>query len=128
MKLPPALLLVLGQAFALANAAAGPQTTATVPRLDRNQLLVYRDRLGLPQPVKSVRDWEKRRAETVRAMESVMGPLPGRSKRCPLEPRTEQEFDRGACVCRIITYASEPNCRVPAWLLIPRTALHKRVS
>lgn len=90
---------------------------------NRNQLLVYRDHHGLPQPVKSVRDWEKRRAEIVRGMESVMGPLPGREKRCPLEMKVEQEFDAGEYVRRRITYSSEPGSRVPAWLLIPKQAL-----
>ena len=98
-------------------------TNAPPARLDRNQLLVYHDRHGVPQPVKSVRDWEKRRAEIVRGMESVMGPLPGRAKRCALDVKVEEETDCGSYVCRFISYASEPGSRVPAWLLIPKEAL-----
>lgn len=108
-----------------------PATVATAPlnagatptRLDRNQLLVYHDPLGNAQPVKSIHDWQKRRGEIVRGMESVMGPLPGAAKRCALDVKIESEDDRGTHVRRMITYASEPGSRVPAWLLIPKEAL-----
>ncbi len=103
--------------------ATASETNAAPARLDRNQLLVYRDRHGMPQPVKSVRDWEKRRAEIVRGMESVMGPLPGREKRCALDVKVEEEVDCGSYVRRSITYVSEPGSRVPALLLIPKQAL-----
>jgi dienelactone hydrolase len=123
MKSCLALLLVLSQACAAQPVVAAGQTTAGPARLDRNRLLVYRDRQGQPQPVKSVRDWERRRAEIVRAMESVMGPLPGRAKRCSLGLKIEGETDCGRYVRQTITYASEPKSRVPAWLLIPKEAL-----
>ena len=112
---------------ATASASQGPTpgtAPSTVPpRLDRNNLLVYRDRHGVPQPVKSVSDWQKRRAEIVRGMESVMGPLPGRAKRCALDLKMEEQTDGGSYVCRVVSYASEPGSRVPAWLLVPKDAL-----
>jgi acetyl esterase/lipase len=74
-------------------------------------------------PVKSKADWKQRRAEIVREMIEVMGPLPGREKRCPLDVRIEQETDCGTYVRRLITYAAEPGSRVPAYLLIPKEAL-----
>src|SRR6516165_9754740 len=98
--------------------AADPQT-----RLPRDNLLLYRGPDGKPVPVKTAADWAKRRAEVVRGMESVMGKLPGDKKRCPLDAKTENEVDCGTCVRRLITYASEPGCRVPAYLLIPRNVL-----
>src|SRR5262249_48021872 len=78
---------------------------------------------GKPLPVKSAADWARRRAEVVRGMESVMGKLPGKEKRCPLDPKTEDEFDGGTYVRRLVTYASEPGSRVPAYLLIPKDVL-----
>jgi dienelactone hydrolase len=96
---------------------------ADPPRLPRDNLLVYRGPDGKPAPVKTAEDWAKRRAEVVRGMESVMGKLPGDKKRFPLDPRTENEFDGGTYVRRLITYASEPGCRVPAYLLIPKDVL-----
>ena len=62
-------------------------------------------------------------------MTEVMGPLPGREKRCPLDLQIEQETDCGSYVRRSITYAAEPGSRVPAYLLIPKPALraHKKL-
>src|SRR4051812_33135515 len=74
-------------------------------------------------PVRSTDAWEVRRASIIAAMEEVMGPLPGPEKRCPLDVRIEQETDLGNYVRRFISYASEPNGRVPAYLLIPKSAL-----
>ena len=56
-------------------------------------------------------------------MQKVMGPLPSQEKRCPLDCRTEEEVDCGSYLRRFISYASEPDCRVPAYLLIPKKAL-----
>src|SRR5262249_3083714 len=98
--------------------AADPQ-----PRLPRDNLLLYRGPDGKPLPVKSPQDWAKRRAEVVRGMGSVMGKLPGAKKRCPLDPKTENEVDCGTHVRRVSAYASEPGWRVPAYLLIPRDVL-----
>src|SRR5262249_53141590 len=84
---------------ALALAADPP-----APRLPRDNLLLYRGDDGKPHEVKSLDDWAKRRAEIVRGMETVMGKLPGKEKRCPLEPKLEEdEVDCGKYVRRLIT-------------------------
>jgi len=93
------------------------------PRLERSNLLLYRNSNGEVRPVKSVRDWQKRRAEIRRAMEEVMGPLPGKGKRCALDVHVEEEVDGGDYVRRFLTYASEPGSRVPAFLLVPKAVL-----
>ncbi len=91
--------------------------------LDRNNLLLSDIGDGQPLPVKSVGDWQKRRAAIVRGMESVMGPFPGSNDRCPLDMKIETEEDCGAYLRQSITYSAEPGSRVPAWLLIPKGAL-----
>ncbi|HEY1173897.1 MAG TPA: alpha/beta hydrolase [Verrucomicrobiae bacterium] len=95
-------------------------------RLSRENLLQYRDAQGEVKPVKSTRDWQKRRAEIVRGMETVMGKLPGKEKRCPLDAKVEEETDCGSYVRQLITYTSEPGSRAPAYLLIPKTALYEK--
>ena len=75
------------------------------------------------RPVKTAADWPKRRAEILAAAEQIMGPLPGAEKRCPLEVQVSEEVDCGSHVRRLLTYASEPGSRTPAYLLIPKTAL-----
>jgi hypothetical protein len=92
-------------------------------RLPRDQLLLYRGPDDQPRPVLTTDDWRHRRQEILAGMQAVMGRLPGSEKRCPLEMQVEEEVDCGSHVRRLITYASEPNSRVPAYLLIPKAAL-----
>jgi hypothetical protein len=98
--------------------------SAAEPRLPRDNLLVYRED-GKQVSVKSTDDWLKRRAEILRGMETVMGKLPGKDdkKRCPLDVKVEEEVDCGKYTRQLITYASEPGCRVPAYLCVPKTVL-----
>ncbi len=96
---------------------------ADPPRLPHDNLLLYHDKDGKSQPVKSVADWEKRRAEIVRGMESVMGKLPGDEKRVPLDMKVEEKFDGGTYVRYLISYVSEPKCRTTAYLLVPKDVL-----
>ena len=49
--------------------------------------------------------------------------MPGKEKRCPLDVRIENEVDCGTYVRRGLSYQAEPGDRVPAFLLIPQTAL-----
>ena len=106
-----------GEEFA-DGAAAAP-----VPRLPRDNLLLYHDASQDAKPVRSVDNWLRRRAEIVAGAEAIMGHLPGPEKRCALDMKVEEEVDCGGYVRRLITYASEPGSRVPAYLLIPKSAL-----
>jgi dienelactone hydrolase len=111
-------------------AAALPAPTclpaANAPRLDRENLLEFRDDRGAVAPVRSIADWQRRRAEILSGMQRVMGPLPGPEKRVPLDVRIEEEKDFSAYVRRRITYQAEPGSRVPAHLFIPKDVLAGR--
>lgn len=65
-------------------------------------------------------DWEKQRTAILSNMQSVMGPLPARSRSAPLVVQIEEKFDAGRYVRQKISYASEPGSRVPAYLLVPK--------
>jgi hypothetical protein len=106
--------------------AAGENAGQPVVRLERTNLLAYRNRKGEVLPVKSKSDWNKRRVEILQAMQEVMGPLPGKEKRCSLAVKVEEEVDCGSYVRQLISYASEPDSRVPAYLCIPKAALQTR--
>jgi len=95
-------------------------------RLDRDKLLFFTDSAGKVQPVKTVADWEKRRASIRETMQTIMGPMPGKDKRCPLDVKIEEEVDCGKYVRRLISYQSEPGMRTPAYLLIPKMPDSKR--
>jgi hypothetical protein len=79
--------------------------------LDRTNLLQFISSDGKVESVRTIADWNQRRASIKSAMQEVMGPLPGPGKRSPLDMR------------RFISYAAEPGGRVPAYLLIPKQAL-----
>jgi dienelactone hydrolase len=107
----------------ICGALGQEQKPETPARLERTNLLIYRDGKGQVRPVKSKAEWQKRRAEILRGMTGIMGPLPDQSRRKPPEVRTENETPCGSYVRRFITYESEPGSRVPAYLLIPKEAL-----
>lgn len=115
----PSLLLILTLAFVSSVFAADP-------RLPRDNLLLYHGSQGEVLPVKTREDWLPRRAEILRGMQTVMGKLPGKEKRCPLDMKVEEEVDCGKYVRKLITYASEPGSRVPAYLCIPKTLLESK--
>ncbi len=118
-------LLPLLSALALTSAAAFAEQRPALPRLDRNDLLAFHAADGSAQRVQTADDWQKRRAEILRGMQKVMGPLPGAKKRCDLDMRIEQETDAGDHIRRLITYAAEPGTkgRARAFLLIPKAVL-----
>ncbi len=90
--------------------------------LDRDRLLQYHSTDGAVRDVTDLRQWQRRRREIVKAMESLMGPLPTPDRRLPLEVRIDEDVDCGSYVRRHITYQSEAGSRVPAYLLIPKRA------
>jgi dienelactone hydrolase len=111
------LLLCAASHNARAAEASNP------PRLDRNDLLTFHAPDGKVLKVQTATDWQKRRAEILAGMQAVMGPLPGAEKRCALNVKIEEEVDAGDHFRRKLTYASEPNGRAHAYLLIPKAAL-----
>jgi dienelactone hydrolase len=53
-------------------------------------------------------------------MELVMGPLPGADRKVPLDPAVLDVADLPKVTRKKVTYASEKDHRVPAYLLIPK--------
>lgn len=107
----------------LASVCVFSQTKPALPRLDREKLLEFHKPDGTVGQATSVKEWNLRRAEIVQGMESVMGKLPGKEKHCDFEVKIEEEVEFDTHVRRLITYASEPGCRTPAYLLIPKDVL-----
>jgi len=110
------------------RAAIGVCSTllAAIPGLCRGETsLQVRDLLieqrldGKWQRIITAKESAKYRREILANMERVMGPLPGREKRSPLDVKVEREETAGSFTRRKLTYQSAPGERVPAWLLIP---------
>lgn len=87
---------------------------------DHTKLLVVRDGGGQETPVKSLADWDVRRAHIVASFERVAGPLPGGERRVRLDVQVLEEHPEARYVRKKVRFAVEPGDRVPAWLLIPR--------
>ena len=91
-------------------------------RLDRDNLLLFRDSAGTVQPVESMADWALRRGAVVQGMQRVMGKFPGDDRRVDLDVQIEERADAGTYERLLITYQSEPGSRTPAYLCIPKKA------
>jgi len=115
----PGVLLSAGRK----DSSADKPVKAPTPRLPRDKLLLYRGQDNKPLRVRTTEEWIERRNEILVGMQAVMGVLPGREKRCELDMKVQKEVDCGTYVRRLITYASEPESRVPAYLLIPKAVL-----
>jgi dienelactone hydrolase len=101
-----------------ALAAPGDPSPAGYP--DKSNLLVYVDQNGTAQPVRTVADWEERRAHILVNLQLVMGDLPEESRKVPLDLRVIEDMDLCNYVRKKISFAVEAWDRVSAYLLIPK--------
>jgi dienelactone hydrolase len=70
----------------------------------------------------SLEEWTERIPMIEAALLDVMGTFPGDEKRCELDVIVSDDVDCGSYLRREISYASEPQDRTPAYLLVPKTA------
>ena len=117
-----------GTAAGRSNAASAEAESNSATRLDRQNLLQYRGADGDVHPVRSLEDWPKRRAEILAGMQEIMGSFPGEEKRCALEVLIDEEVDCGSYLRQLVSYFSEPDSRVPAYLCIPKSLLASKGS
>lgn len=90
---------------------------------DRLDLTFVIDDAGRRRAVKTPADWNERRQQIVRGMESAMGPLPRPAPPQPLEVEVLEETVEGDVIRRKVAYHTDrPNQRVTAWLLLPKEA------
>jgi hypothetical protein len=87
---------------------------------DRLKLLVVKDETGKERPVKDAFAWGQRRAHILAAAQAVMGVLPDSSQRVPLDVRVLAQSAGANYVRKKITYASDRDSRVTAYLLVPK--------
>jgi dienelactone hydrolase len=113
------LLLVLCR---LAVAADQPPSYS-----DHLDLLHYLDRDGKKHPVRTPAEWERRRDHVLQNMQFVTGSLPDRSKAVTLDVKVESEERVGELLRRGLTFRSEPDDRVPAYLFIPPLKENQKV-
>ncbi|MCS7306469.1 MAG: alpha/beta fold hydrolase [Thermoguttaceae bacterium] len=107
------------------------------PKKDHKNLLIYWDEQGRELPVRTVQDWQRRRADILRGFQETAGPLPEKFRQTPLDVQILKTEETPVYRRIKLSYQPEPGDRVPAWLLIPkqlrgRTAamlcLHQTIS
>ena len=89
---------------------------------DHHDLSFYLDQNRRRQPIRMPEDWAIRRAHILLNLQQVMGRLPDNSQPVPLDLRVIEEVREGKLIRRKISYQSDPNDRVTAWLLLPADA------
>lgn len=87
------------------------------------QLDFYVDAAGKRQVIRTVGDWQRRRAETLLNLQAVMGPFPRLANRTPLDLKVIEEVRQGELIRRKISFQSDESDRVSAYLLIPAAAV-----
>ncbi len=86
---------------------------------DRLKLMVVKDDEGQEKPVKTPFDWGQRRAHILAAVQKVIGELPDSYQRVPLDMQVSSETATPGYVRKKITFGSDLNSRVAAYLLVP---------
>jgi len=92
-----------------------------VPLLPSHQSLDwYPGPDGQPAPLKTLADWEKRRAAILAGFEEAAGKLPSRETLPALDVRVGDRTETEKYVRETITFVSEEGDRTPAYLYVPK--------
>ncbi len=115
-------LLALMFVAAVVHAARPTRAFCDEPPVYREHqdLHYYLDARGHRHPIRTVADWEIRRAHILAHLQEVMGPLPRPSHPVRLEVRTLETVSLGPIVRRKIDYHTDSSARrVAAYLFVP---------
>ncbi len=111
-------LCLLAAALLLSTSPASAQSEQSHP--SHQSLDWFPGETGKPQPIRSLEDWQKRRAAIVAGFEEAAGPLPSRENLPDLDIRVTEIHETNTCIRKTITFASEPGDRTPAFLYLPK--------
>jgi pimeloyl-ACP methyl ester carboxylesterase len=81
--------------------------------------MVYQDDQGELQPVRSAKDWAKRRAQILLGMQEAMGPLPDRSKLPAFDVKVLDRQEGNGFQRQTISFVAERQDRITAYLFLP---------
>ncbi len=113
-----------GGTFVISYAAGYPvgkfePTLAPIAYADHIDLMFSLDRKGTKTPIRTPADWEVRRGHVVENLALAMGPLPSQMRRVPLDVKEVESVKVGILTRRKVTYQSDPDGRVPAYIFTP---------
>ena len=122
-------LVAIAICLPLCPPALGRAEDAPPAYAEHQDLSYYVDGSGKQRLIKSKADWETRRGHILANMQVVMGKLPGESKRVPLDVKQLEETKLdGGLVRQKISYQTEPDDRVHAYLFLPAGEPQKRAA
>lgn len=117
------LLLACCSIVDLAAALARADEPAAAPfYADKFNLLVWRDADGREHPIRTLQEWQHRRAHILANIQAVMGPMQDAARAVPLDVQVVETIEKPGYRLQKITFAVERDDRVPAWLLTPKVA------
>jgi dienelactone hydrolase len=84
----------------------------------------FPDNTGQRQPIRSIGDWQRRRANILAEMQCVMGPLPRPEPPVPLDLQIEEQvqLDNGLTRRKVAYHTDSADRRVRAYLFLPPRA------
>lgn len=86
---------------------------------DHANLMVWIDEVGREHAVRTVENWQRRRAHILAAMQLVMGRHPDVEAKVPLDPEITEQVHEEGFTRHKLTFIAEPGDRVPAFLFVP---------
>lgn len=115
-----------GGAFVISYANGFPvgkfePTGAPIAYADHTDLTLTLDRKGMKTPIRTQADWELRRSHIADNLALAMGPLPSQLQRVPLDVKEIESVKVGNLIRRKVTFQSDANDRVPAYIFTPAT-------
>src|SRR5688572_20276314 len=96
-----------------------PENLLPAAEWDHSELMVYRDAEGALEPVKTAKDWAKRREQILQGMQEAMGPLPDRSKLPPFDVQVLETEKGNGFERQTISFVTEGADRLTAYLYLP---------
>ncbi len=93
--------------------------SAPAAELDHSELLTYQDANGETRPVKSAKDWAKRREQILAGMQEAMGKLPDRSHLPAFDAKVLARQTGNGFERQTISFVAEKGDRITAYLYLP---------
>src|SRR4051812_36329359 len=102
------------------------QPAATMPMLypEHSDLSYYLDANGYPRPILTPTDWQVRRQHVLAHMQTVMGQLPDRDRRVPMNMLQLEHAQVDKIIRDKIEYRTEADTVVRAYLFRPAEMPH----
>jgi dienelactone hydrolase len=106
--------------FAVVTLCPAARAQESPTRPTHQSLDWYPDDARQPQPLKTLTDWEKRRAAIIAGFEEATGKLPSREDLPDLDVQVSEIVETATYTRESITLASEAGDRTPAFLYLPK--------